>query len=388
MVFCLILITKNEKIVFIWQKENRTIMSLKNKIISGLMSFLLISGFGTAAVSAAPNYTAIHGSNLELTKYLIMDANASVPQATFTFQTTPGTGAAATATTPIVFPGTGTIPDATVSFTSSDTTTAGSANDPVTTDTTKKYATKTFNINFANATFTEPGIYRYEVDEVPMMGTPYSYDLTTKIVDIYVVDNNGTLEVGRYVVYNSGSSSDTKSTSFTNSLNSFDLTVQKQVTGNQGSKDQYFKFTVEFSAIPEGTVISVDMSNAETAPVPTASTSYSAATMATANNVSSLTVPTGEVEISHDFYLKHGQSIVFSGLPKLTYYTVSEVHETGYQVTGEVTSTQLISDETVTITNTKNGTVPTGVIMKILPYAGLFALAAAALYFNKKGAKN
>ena len=48
---------------------------------------------------------------------------------------------------------------------------------------------------------------------------------------------------------------------FTNEKDSFTLNLDKTVTGNQGSRDKYFEFKIDFENLPNGAVLTMDTSN-------------------------------------------------------------------------------------------------------------------------------
>ena len=133
-------------------------------------------------------------------------------------------------------------------------------------ETGEKYATKQVTVSFSGITFSEPGIYRYIISETASAahaaaGLMHDND-TDRVLDVYVVDNNGALEVAGYVMHKNdedvninatmgpadvataGAALDDKTDGFTNELNSTDLKITKQVTGNQASRDKYFELTI------------------------------------------------------------------------------------------------------------------------------------------------
>ena len=138
----------------------------------------------------------------------------------------------------------------------------------------------------------------------------------------------------------------------------------------------YFKFTVK-SALPEGytypyaAAYTVDISNADQNPTASASTIYTGMT-----NPASVTAD--ELKTGVDFYLKNGQSIEIIGLPKGATYEVSEVSE-GYtqDPVGAVSGTFDNESVSAAYTNSRGGTVPTGVMLGTV--SGIVLLAGGAL---------
>lgn len=168
----------------------------------------------------------------------------------------------------------------------------------------EKYAKKTLTLDFSTVQFTEPGVYRYLITETGTnqgitndTGVTTTGQNTYRTLDVYVEDyagylaakeaatagsttgytavNGKELLITGYVLYDgkhdaapaeTGGNVD-KSTSYTNAYATYDLTFSKTVTGNQGSKDKYFAFTVKIENAVAGTVYDVsyaDDSNANT----------------------------------------------------------------------------------------------------------------------------
>ena len=182
-----------------------------------------------AGSAFATTYTPVAGTSANFNKYLIMDAGDTVPNATFSFTIAPG-AAISTATNDntvmevMAGVGTPTIADVTFAQSDSTATAAGTnidvarpasdrasgltASTGVQLEAGEKYATKQATVDFSNVTFNEPGIYRYVITETAdpdhaAAGIMHDND-TDRILDVYVVDNNGTLEVAAYVMHTNG----------------------------------------------------------------------------------------------------------------------------------------------------------------------------------------
>ncbi len=325
-----------------------------------------------------------------LKKYLVMDAEANVPNVKFNFTITSGSQVNATSDSPAIYAGIGTPTISSATFSSSDSTIQGTPENTTALD--KKYATQTVTVDFENVSFTAPGIYRYIVTETSNTDNGITNDtVTTRTLDVYVSyknDSETELEVAYYVLHEGleNPNTATKSTGFTNTYSTQNLTLEKQVTGNQGDRDKYFEFTVNITNAVAGTVYTVDLSNAEENP--TVGNQQK-------TNPSTLTATGGTVTAT--YYLKDDQSIVIQGLTGNTGYTITEtsyaddgyttsyVIDTGAENKTSTTGNQTMdnSDHKVTFTNNKSGTIPTGVLLEVAPYAllGVVVLSGLVVLF-------
>ena len=357
-------------------------------------------------------------------KYLVMDAQAEVPNASFTYAVTAGTAKAydvagkkfavlaGVDADKVTMAGVGTKTANTITYKQGDAT-LNDANALVKDydNATEKYAKKTATLDFSACRFTEPGIYRYIVTESGTnQGVTNDAD-TTRVVDVYVNDASDNaegrtvsidykLEIAGYVLHsnaddapdvslgeNNGSTGSyvgTKSQGFTNSYDTSDIFIAKHVSGNQASRDKYFEFTVNITDAVPGTVYDVDLSDAD------ATTKTNAATI-TANegktNPATLTVG-ADGTVTQKFYLAHNQSIVIQGVAKDSKYKVTENAE-DYKSTpadaidnaegrGDATSGTVASKDIYTgYVNTRDGVIPTGVIMTVAPFAAVTLLGGA-----------
>ena len=406
-----------------------------SKLMAIAMVFALIFAFAAIPASAATTYTPVAGGTTTFSKYLIVDSDTHIPNVTFDFSIAPiATGKAATSTTVAVYATTDAATISDPEFTSNIATTPTFSS--VQTDDTgkldlasgKKYAAETVTVDFTGVTFPEPGIYRYVVTEAaPAATSAYTHDTQntgtgatplTRYLDVYVTDDgNGTLAVSSYVLHKnndtvaknttSGSADvtndqepvDDKSASYVNEYDTKDLGFSKKVTGNQGSKDKYFKYTVTITGLTASDTFTVDLANAEAAPTKNDATTY-----ATMSNPASVT---GEqLTAGVDFYIQNGQSIKILGLPTTAQYTVVEDKEDytqtanndlvavaaqgtegqdGYvdaKTYNDASTGTMNTDKYVGYTNEKQGVIPTGVLLTVAPFAiGLLLFGALAIFF-------
>ena len=408
------------------------------RLFAGMAAAALAAAMMAAPVSAATStpgtgfdYTAAHGNTHDFTKYLVMDSANACPAVTFGYEIRSGAAASAddTGNTIEVYAGVGSPTITNANFTAGQETTAGATDDGITGTNgggsdAEKYAQSTFTVDFSNVDFTEPGIYRYiiteKTNEFPTGFTALNTN-TSRTLDVFVEDNGSkTLSVTQYILYdsiieapftkNSGTTIDNekdgnrvtdnakKTDGFVNKYSTNSLTFSKAVTGNQASRDKYFKFTVTVSNA-QGAVLNVIGAGEtfEAAPTKTDATKYSTDVMASntvTDEVAGFTgtqviVPNGGT-YTHDFYLQDGQSVQISGIPAGAGYSITEANEDykpSLAITGDTqtcdtandsgsaietgddkntyTDTYLKSDTTAAFTNDRTGTVPTGVILSI-----------------------
>jgi hypothetical protein len=337
----------------------------------------------------------------------------------------------------------GTADTARVNFTSGDAATAEASvatgktvKFTTTSDTSdEKFAQKKIEIDFSGISFQEPGIYRYIITEAAA-GTDQAAGVTndtdsTRVLDVVVEDSSegsvNKLKIRNYILHDNVSdvpvkaagntaTIEDKSSGFTNKYDAYDLVFSKTVKGNQGSKDKYFKFDVSISGA-KGAEIAVSGQGTDFAAEPEKSTSttHLASDMKTANTKDEDTDLAGQQlkadadgNITATFYIKHGQKVTLQGIPAGAKYTVTETQE-DYTASVSVTETadssdaaansdkNGITDETTGIqgnttaafTNTREGTIPTGILSNVALPAGIISLAVAGavgsvIYIKKK----
>lgn len=420
----------------------------KIKLFSGFTAAAIAAAMIAAMPASAANYAAnkqATGGTTSIQKYLVIDNDAVVPEATFEYEITAiendinYTSPAGATGTVAAYAGVDAdkITVGNVTFTAADAATAGAADDGITNSTDKKYVKKSFELDFSAVKFAEPGVYRYTLTEknagaTDTLGAGIKHvGNYQKTLDVYVTDNNGTLNVSSYVLYNSlittppalasavvaldekvdrtDTANTDKTDGFVNEYESRKLTFAKKVTGNQGSKDKYFKFTVKIENA-NGATLSVDMTGAETETSANSATIYAKADMDAANSVDQNEDVAGQQlvidsdEKSYDFYLQNGQYITLKGLPAGATYTVSEAAE---EYTSTATDDEndfeigtLTFDDAVTgdiedddiytgFINNKNGSIPTGVILSVAGPAVIgLAVVGGIIYMTVKRKKD
>lgn len=403
--------------------------------MTALMAATAFAGVGTPVLAAAgTNYGAtIEGTKTTtFDKFLLMDTQANVPNATFTYAVTAGNakaydvagkkfqvlagvdadkvtmagvGAADAAANSIVFKqGDGSDTHDTTKDAYVKDLAAG-----------KKYALKTATLDFSKVQFTEPGVYRYIITESGTNQAITNDADLTRVLDVYVNDAtteaDGTvtkkLTIAGYVLHSNendepdvaagesfgsaGAYVATKSQGFTNSYDTSDLTLRKQVTGNQASRDKYFEFTLNIDKAQPNTKYDVVIDEADATSKANAATISANAGKA---NVTSITTDnTGKA--TQKFYLQHGQQVTVQGLAKDTTYAVTENTE-DYKSTANTVAAPVVTikadtdsaevngkiaskDLTTGYLNTRDGVIPTGVIMAVAPFAVVTLLGGAGV---------
>lgn len=364
------------------------------------MAMMGVMAAGMVMASAAPvsAETVDASFTTQFDKYLVMDAEANVPNASFKYAVTAGTAQKATAghsavlagvdADKVTMAGVGTDTANTIAFKQGDTT-AQDTNALVKNynKSTEKYAKKTATLDFSECHFTQPGVYRYVITESGTNQAVTNDADATRTVDVYVQETDDGLSVAGYVLHaaddavaTDGTNPEGKSQGFTNAYDTSNLTIRKEVNGNQGSRDKYFKFTVKITGAVEGTVYNVVTTGADST---VASNSATDAAYAGKTNPTSITVGKGG-SASVDFYLHHGQQVVIQGIAKDTKYDVSEVAEDYVSQPAGVVNyndgvkgTVASDDLKTSYLNTRGGAIPTGVMMTVAPFAVVTLLGGA-----------
>ena len=209
-----------------------------------------------------------------------------------------------------------------------------------------------------------------------------SYDSNpTRYLDVFVVaDENNELSVSSYVLRDSATdigtngeyveNPDVKSTGYTNSLTQYDFDFSKTIAGNQGDKNKRFNFTLTITGANPGTypIIANDVTG----------------------NPTSITVG-ADGTATGTYSLTNGSTVKVIGLNagavcKVTEdaedYTATHSLDNGTTVSGDSSGdVTLNSDHSVAFTNTREGIIPTGVIMAIAPFAIGICVFGAIIIF-------
>ena len=367
--------------------------TLKTRLWALAATLLLLISLLAMPVSA--DNDAATGGEFTFNKYLVMEKNVVVPNVTFNFTIT-----AATSTNPAVESGIGKPTVGSAAFTSTysqeaiyeSVQTVDGVADSLTLPEGKVYAKLPVTVDFSSISFPNPGIYRYTVTEEATNHDGITDDTTTRTLDVYVgyKDNSETdLEVMGYVMYNgtiTTTTGETKSNGFTNTYGTKNLTLTKNVEGNQGNRDKYFRFEVTIANAVAGTKYTVT--------VPSGLTADDLEDGDQLEEVNKTELEATSGSVTAVYYLKDGDSITIQGLTPATTYAISEEdiyaddgYTTKYQIDRNseqnnnsfTAQTMENSSHTVIFTNTKSGTVPTGILLETAPYLILGAVVVAGL---------
>ena len=282
--------------------------------------------------------------------------------------------------------------------------------DPVTLAAGQSYAKHDVSVDFTGVTFKEPGIYRYEITETAdATGTITNDTDTTRIMDVYVIDDEGVLKVQGYVLHKNdgvvkqdGTSATGKAEGYVNKMDARDVKVEKTVTGNQASHDEYFKITLKIEKALPNTTYTVDLTNADAT-----TTTNGANTTAHTNEATITTDADGKATV--DYWLQHGQSIIVRSMNIDATYEMNEdktamnnegyvatitstdtadtIANGDYKVSGKIEKTD--NDQIdISFSNKRSGVIPTGVIMTVAPFAAVTLLGAAGMVTIKMRKKD
>ena len=346
----------------------------------------------TAVPAMAEDVTVTFTKTIDMTNA----PGATVPDVTYEYDVAPGTAVPANSASNTPEIKAGDANDFTIS--SVEFTAADAIPDD-------KKVDKKATLTFAEGAYTAPGIYRYEVTEIPdaqIADLDFNDDFTYT-VDIYVAYNaDDELEVqnavwmrdpstpvinGDEAVYGDGTTDEETSTKIggdEDAYTTYSLTIEKQVEGDMADAGREYEFDVTLSGLMAGTQVTVDGTQYETA--------------ATVD---------GSLTIADSISIKPTESVTITGLPSSTMYQIVEnlAASEGYTVTATVNETNPVSvtkdgdnayrldtvslktsnsdatvSDKVVVTNARDAVSPTGIVMNVAPYALLVVIAAAGCF--------
>lgn len=242
-------------------------------------------------------------------------------------------------------------------------------------------ATKSKTVEISLPDYTSVGIYTYIIKETAGTTAGVTYYGKDILLKVTVIEQGGKIRVAAvHTEEGHSGTGDNKKDTFANTYEAGTLNVTKTVAGNLGDQSKKFDFTVKFTK-PDGK----DVNSTITATV--------AGVGATNFNIAWDDKGT----YTYTFQLAHGQKASFANLPYGVTYTVTEAAAEGYTTkvgetaTSEVKGSIDAATQTAAFTNTKTGSIDTGVTTENLPYVlliGFVVLAGAALLIKRKAHNN
>ena len=333
------------------------------RLMAALMAGTLAVGMMGMSVSAAAVHSGNPVTTIPVTKNVLTDGNTMAPNTTFEFEVT-----VADAGTfndgnkdQVVYQG---IVGGLTAETGATFTPGG-----------KESATGTYTAEGSLKTnagvFERPGVYHYTVTEKENDYEGVTTDTTSYDVYVYVYNGeNNKLYVGNVVSAKGKTKADLI---FNNDYGkekdtTHDVIITKVITGNQAVESDTFQLVVMVTGTA-GEKYKVTLDNVEQEPL----TSGEKATYTVTNNTK-----------IHIYGLTENDKV----------QAKEEANNQGYQATytpGLLEGTLTISSDgsEATVTNTKNSTSPTGIILNYGPYILMIALAGsmAAFFFFKRNRK-
>lgn len=321
------------------------------KFVAILLTLMLVLGMTAAIAEETTTYTDM--DTITLTKvYELTNEGTISPEETFTFEKL--------TCTDVTDAGVGVTKDNAPMPTIGNVTyaqgEAGSAN-----------KTKTITIDLPE--YTAVGKYTYTFYETNKGTAGVTYRSEPITLVVYVIEQDGKIRVAGV---NTSNETGTKTDKFTNTYSAGELNITKTVTGNLGDKEKYFEFKVTLNGEAGKTY----------------GESYAVDGGSYATNPTSI-----QIGVETTFMLKHGDTINIANLPYGVRYTVTETAAEDYTITEKTGDSGTIdkASQTAAFTNTKSGTIDTGVTTESLPYVvlmGFVVLAGAALLLKRKAHNN
>ena len=234
--------------------------------------------------------------------------------------------------------------------------------------------------------FTKPGVFHYTLTERDDGYNGISYDSVPK--NLYVVMVNGDAAgsykcAGVFMVNESGKKIDQIVNDYgKDNDGTHDIVISKNVEGNLGDKTRRFKFTVtvtgaegekyyvtdkdgtKLADLVSGTAQVYELASFEAIHVKGLSNNDKVKVLEEEANTEGYTTTVAKTKIEDTNYTEEKEGTVLKG--------------------AEVKVTE--DGSTITVTNVKNSTTPTGIVMNIAPYAAMIlgAGAFAGVFLGKK----
>lgn len=368
--------------------EKRMLKKVSTVTAAGIMMTAML-GMQVSAAESSDSETAVKKTPM-ITKQITKESNIYAPKTTFKFTVAPGTAVPAGGNQKAIYAGPAngvTLDNDVIASVPAD---SDIGNEKITVGTTK------LNVNesvFTTGKNAKPGIFRYVVSEAATDndGNKYegvAYTTEQKYFDVYVTsDDEGNLEVSSYLFADKNNPESKGEGVFTNDYSSQhdtlkDLTVKKEVTGNQGNRNKDFKFTIKVDGAA-GEQYYVTFSDGK---APTTLVSGEAKTITLKDNETAKIFglsETDEYTVTEASYADDGYTTTIDNEEKLTATgTIKKDKEAG--------TTAENGDKNITVVNNKTTASPTGIFLHVAPYIALIgaAIASSLLFFRRKRVKD
>lgn len=368
--------------------EKRMLKKVSTVTAAGIMMTAML-GMQVSAAESSGTEAAVK-KNPTITKQITKESNIYAPKTTFKFTVAPGTAVPASENQKAIYAGPAkgvTLDNDVIASVPAD---SDIGNEKITVGTTK------LNVNesvFTTGENAKPGIFRYVVSEAAADndGNKYegvAYTTEQKYFDVYVTsDDDGNLEVSSYLFADKNNPESKGEGVFTNDYSSHhdtlkDLTVKKEVTGNQGNRNKDFKFTIKVDGAA-GEQYYVTFSDGK---APTTLVSGEAKTITLKDNETAKIFglsETDEYTVTEASYADDGYTTTIDNEEKLTATGTIKKDK-------EARTTAENGDKNITVVNDKTTNSPTGIFLHVAPYIALIgaAIASSFLFFRRKRVKD
>ena len=229
--------------------------------------------------------------------------------------------------------------------------------------------------------YSSVGIYYYTVTQTEGNTAGVKYDTRKMIVKVTVIQQE---ENKVRVAFATASLADTnpengvtdvKTATFVNTYSAGSLSVQKLVAGTLGDRDKEFDVTVTFTTPSTGETVNSTIS-------------YKPTVDGDPQDITSADLEEGTHSVT--ITLSHEDTITFTNIPYGVKYTVAENKYADYVATYKIDDVNAPENKVenvklnsatpkVTITNTRDAAVDTGIVLDSLPYVLLIAVAVVGV---------
>ena len=363
--------------------------------------------------------TPAAGTVVTLNQFVVMDQNSSAPVAKFVYTITGGEEEKDKNGNVTVYSGSDTtkvsgeltkvsISEAVFSATDQTYTAADATTnkDSVSVGSTQKYVKATFTVDLSNLKFNEPGEYRFKISQSAVKGAnnlgltngaAVFTNNTARYLDVTVLSDNSTtndiltVDSKRTFLRTAAETNvENKTNGFAAEYNTSDLTISPTVSGNQSRTDDEFSYTIALFDCTLGTTLNITSTDSNSSNPTSFSTEAKGGNYYTTTTVK---VKANKKLTIHGIPENCGYSISETGdevkklgyTPKLvienstgdTVYNTTDGSADGaivfanYTTSYGITDYKLTSTTDINLNYEKNGVIPTGILVTVVPYASL-----------------